>query len=46
MHPIGGSVTAYARLASMLDDDQLVYAMEDPAVHGTASSSSTHAHAA
>jgi amino acid adenylation domain-containing protein len=34
VHPVGGSVTAYARLAPLLGDDRPVHAIEDPALYG------------
>ncbi|MEH1030542.1 amino acid adenylation domain-containing protein [Micromonospora profundi] len=36
VHPVGGAVTHYLTLATMLGDDQPVYAIEDPELHGTA----------
>jgi amino acid adenylation domain-containing protein len=34
VHPIGGSVTPYVRLAGLLGDEQPFYAVEDPGLHG------------
>ncbi|HEX6075175.1 MAG TPA: amino acid adenylation domain-containing protein [Micromonosporaceae bacterium] len=34
VHPIGGSVAPYMRLASLLDTDQPFYGLEDPSLHG------------
>ena len=35
IHPVGGSATRYVPLVSMLDGRRPVYAIEDPALHGT-----------
>jgi amino acid adenylation domain-containing protein len=34
VHPIGGSVAPYIRLASLLGTDQPFYGLEDPSLHG------------
>jgi thioesterase domain-containing protein len=36
VHPVGGAVTHYLTLATMLGDDQPVQAIEDPELHGVA----------
>jgi amino acid adenylation domain-containing protein len=36
VHPVGGAVTHYLTLATMLGDDQPVHAIEDPELHGIA----------
>ncbi|MEV0729600.1 amino acid adenylation domain-containing protein [Polymorphospora sp. NPDC050346] len=34
VHPVGGSVAPYVRLAGLLGPDQPFYGLEDPALHG------------
>ncbi|MGH3657380.1 MAG: alpha/beta fold hydrolase, partial [Micromonosporaceae bacterium] len=36
VHPVGGSVAPYVRLASLLGADQPFYGIEDPGLHGAA----------
>ncbi len=36
VHPVGGEVTHYMTLATMLGEDQPVHAIEDPELHGAA----------
>ncbi|MGC5016361.1 alpha/beta fold hydrolase, partial [Streptosporangium sp. DT93] len=38
VHPVGGSVAQYVRLAPLLGDDQPFYAIEDPGLRGAPSS--------
>ncbi|MQA25135.1 MAG: hypothetical protein GEU94_06630, partial [Micromonosporaceae bacterium] len=40
VHPVGGAVTPYARLASLLGDDQPFYGLEDPGLNQGASATS------
>jgi amino acid adenylation domain-containing protein len=40
VHPVGGAVTHYLTLATMLGDDQPVHAIEDPELHGVAPATS------